>query len=118
MFGWWVITPCVIQARLTPTSSCQVSGETPVVALVRRMRTTWGRATKAPATAPNQPRTSTNKIKTFCSPVKPSLRRPDDRWSTHVRLSRYSLGPGRSRLVGETSPGERDDRHGKHGEYP
>jgi hypothetical protein len=50
--------------------------------------------------------------------VKPSLRRPDDRWSTHVRLSRYSLGPGRSPLVGETSPGERDDRHGMHGEYP
>jgi hypothetical protein len=58
---------------LTPTSSCQVSGETPVVALVRRMRTTWGRATKAPVTAPTQPRTSTNKIKTFCSPGKPLM---------------------------------------------
>ena len=65
MFGWWLITPCVIQARLTPISSCQVSGETPVVALVRKMRTTCGSATKAPVTAPIQPRMSTNTIKDF-----------------------------------------------------
>ena len=63
MFAWWVITPWVIQARLTPSSSCQVSGEIPVVALVRRIRTTCGRATKAPVTAPIQPRMSTNTIK-------------------------------------------------------
>src|SRR5919112_5842497 len=63
MFEWWLITPCVIQARLTPISNCQVSGEIPVVALVRRMRTTCGRATNAPVTAPNQPRMLTNTIK-------------------------------------------------------
>ena len=39
-------------------------------------------------------------------------------WSTHPpRLSRYSHRPGRSPLVGETTPGEHDDRHCEHREH-
>src|SRR4029453_1722059 len=39
-------------------------------------------------------------------------------WSTHLRLSRDSHCPGRSPLVGETTPGEHDDHHCEHHEHP